>query len=99
LAAIEAARAKHSTEQQIAIRIVWKYVSPGSVGCSLGALGIAVKLNKYSENARYELKPWIVEAALERLDQRLSVEDQRLVVEATHKPDRVGWPEWWEVRP
>src|SRR3954471_12458519 len=63
LAAIEAARASHRAEQQIAIQIVWKYVSPGSVGCSLGALGMAVKLNKYTKNARFELKSWIVEAA------------------------------------
>lgn len=99
LAAIEAARATHRPEQQIIVRIVWKYASPGAVGCSLDALGMAVKRNKYTENARYELKPWIVEAALQRLgSKRLSVEEQTVVVEATHKPDRVRWPEWWEVR-
>jgi hypothetical protein len=59
---------------------------------------MAVKLHKYSESARFELKAWIVEAALERLGgQWLSVEDQKVVVQATHKPDRVKWPEWWRV--
>lgn len=98
LAAIEAARATHSPEQQIAVRIVWKYVSPGSVGCSLDALGMAVKLNKYTDNARFELKPWIVEAALARLGSRqLSVEEQRTIVETTRTPEKVRWPEWWSV--
>ena len=100
LAAIEAARATRPSEQQIPVRFVWKFVTPGAVGCSLDALGLAVKRNKYSENARYELKPWIVEAALARLSsRRLSVEEQRVVVEATYKPDQIKWPEWWEVRP
>jgi len=59
---------------------------------------MAVKLNKYTKDARFELKAWIVEAALERLGgQRLSVEDQRVVVEATHRSDRVKWPGWWSV--
>ena len=98
LAAIEAARATHSPEQQVAVRIVWKSVSPGSVGCSLDALGMAVKFNKYTDHARYELKPWIVEAALARLGRQLTVDEQKVVIEATHKPDRVDWPEWWEVR-
>ena len=100
LAAIEEARSKRQSDVPIIKAIVSKCVSPGSVGCSLDALSLAVKLRKYTENARYELKPWIVEAALARLgSKRLSIEEQRLVVEATHKPDRVKWPEWWEVRP
>ena len=100
LAAIEAARATHSAEQQVPVRLVWKFVTPGSVGCSLEALGMAVKLNKYTDNARFELKPWIVEAALARLGpQRLSLEEQRTVVESTRTPEKVRWPEWWEIRP
>ena len=48
----------------------------------LDALGMAVKLNKYTGKARFELKPWIFEAALARLGhRRLSVEEQRIVVE------------------
>jgi hypothetical protein len=99
LAAIEAARATHSTEQQIAVRIVWKYVSPGSVGCSLDALGMAVKLNKYTDHARYVLKPWIVEAALARMgDRRLTLDEQGVVIAAVQHPQKVTWPDWWTVR-
>ena len=100
LAAIEEARSKRHLDAPIIKGVVCKGVSPGSVGCSLDALALAVKLRKYTKNARYELKPWIVEAALARLgSNRLSVEEQRVVTEATHKPDRVKWPEWWDVRP
>jgi hypothetical protein len=99
LSAIEAARATHACEQQIAVRIVWKYVSPGSVGCSLDALGMAAKLRKYTDQAEYRLKPWIVEAALARIEsRRLSADEQREVVESSQDPEKVRWPEWWSVR-
>lgn len=99
LAAIEAARARRRGDEPPIMRIVWKIVSPGSVGCSIDALGLAVKLNKYSENARYELKPWIVEAALARLgSRRLSEDEQRTVVQSTRTPHKVSWPDWWTVR-
>jgi hypothetical protein len=76
--------------------IVVHYVSPGSVGAALDALGMAAKLKKHSEEAYYKLKPWIVEAALSRLgDRRLTVEEQEVVVRATHTPKTVRWPEWW----
>ena len=100
LAAIEAARARHHGDEPLMVRLVWKSVSPGSVGCSIDALGLAVKVNKYSENARYELKPWIVEAALARLgNRRLSVDEQRTVVESMRTPQKVSWPDWWTVLP
>lgn len=99
LNAIEAARATHTSREPLHVSIVWKGASPGSVGASLDALGMAVKLNRYSESARYELKPWIVQAALARLgSRRLSIEEQRIVVESTRTPEKVQWPEWWEVR-
>jgi len=60
---------------------------------------MAVKLNKYTENARFELKPWIVEAALGRLGSRqLTVDEQRTIVGSTRTPEKVRWPEWWSVR-
>lgn len=100
LAAIEAARARRGGDEPLIVHLVWKSVSPGSVGCSIDALGMAVKLNKYSQNARYELKPWIVDAALARLgDRRLSVDEQRTVVESTRTPQKVNWPQWWTVLP
>jgi hypothetical protein len=60
---------------------------------------MAVKINKSLESARYQLRPWLVAAALERLgDRRLSVEEQQTVVKATRSPDQVQWPDWWTVR-
>ena len=41
------------TETSTITRIIWKSVSPGSVGCSVDALGMAVKLRKYSDDAEY----------------------------------------------
>ena len=70
MAAIEAQALGIRLSNRIAVRLVWKFVSPGSVGCSLDALGMAVKLNKYTGKARFELKPWIVEAARARLGHR-----------------------------
>ena len=99
LAAIEEARSKRQSNAQIFTHIVCKTVSPGSVGCSLDALGMAVKLRKYSDAAAYQLKPWLVELALARLGlRRLSVSEQKTVVDATATPEKVQWPEWWTVR-
>lgn len=101
LAAIEAARSKHIANEPSQVRLIWKSVSPGSVGCGIEPLGIAKKLNRYSEaGARLELKPWVVEAALARLgERRLNIEEQQIIVEATHRPKVVQWPSWWAVRP
>ena len=52
LAAIEEARSKRQFGAQHIGRIVCKGASPGSVGCSLDALGMAVKLRKYSDAGR-----------------------------------------------
>ena len=99
LAAIEGARARRPASLLQPITVVWKVVSPGSVGCALDALKMAQKLNGHSEHGRYRLNPWIVEAALERLgSRRLSVDEQRVVVGATRTPEKVKWPVWWSVR-
>jgi hypothetical protein len=61
---------------------------------------MVVKINRYSPSGYYKLKPWIVQAALERLgNRRLTVEEQQLVIEATQFPDKVQWPEWWCATP
>jgi hypothetical protein len=60
---------------------------------------MAVKLRKYTDDARYELKPWVVELALSRLGTSgLSISEQRTIVDATAKPEKVRWPDWWAVR-
>ena len=96
LAALETARLAKRRGQMMSTDIIVHYVSPGSVGTALDALGMAAKLKRYSDDAYYKLKPWIVEAALERLgDRRLSLEEQEAVVRATHTPKKVRWPSWW----
>lgn len=98
LAAIEAARASSGRDKPMIGGITSRLVNPGSVGTGLDALGMAIKLNKHSENAVYKLKPWIVEAALARLGKRqLTIEEQEIVFRATHSPKQVRWPDWWSV--
>lgn len=48
---------------------------------------------------RAMLMPWIVQAALGRLtDLRLTPQEQAAVVQSTSTPEKVVWPEWWEIR-
>ena len=98
LAAIEDARANRPAADQTFIRRI-VFVGMG-IGCVLRDLGLAVKTNRHSEqNARWWLKPWIVEAALARLGSRqLSPAEQREVWNATQKPQTVAWPDWWTER-
>lgn len=99
LAAIEAARSVGRRDDPITISIVVHYVTPGSVGPALDALGMAVKLNKSLKSARYQLRPWLVDAALKQLGERhLTAEEQRTVVKVTRSPEKVQWPDWWAVR-
>ena len=45
------------------------------------------------------LEPWLVEAALARLGgRRLTLAEQRTVVDATRTPAKVRWPDWWQVK-
>lgn len=98
LAAIEEARANRPVADQTFIRRII-FVGMG-IGCILGDLGMAIKTNRHSEqNARWWLKPWIVEAALARLeDDRLTPAEQREVWNATRTPESVRWPSWWTER-
>ncbi|MGN3973662.1 DUF5681 domain-containing protein [Tsuneonella sp. SYSU-LHT278] len=65
----------------------------------IDALGIATKKYPRDESrVRWELNPWIVEAALARMGrQQLSIEEQREVFANTRAPGKVEWPGWWEV--
>lgn len=48
---------------------------------------------------RWEISPWIVEAALEPMgSRRLSKEEQREIWKNTRSPQTVSWPDWWAVR-
>jgi hypothetical protein len=97
LAAIEHAREQHNAGlggPRISV-IVREIVEPGSVTSALQPLRMARKLDPYRETAQIALEPWLVEAALARLDRRLSPADQRTIVKATRTPHRVRWPDWW----
>lgn len=65
---------------------------------ALEILRMGRKVDRYRPSAKMKLEPWIVEAALARLDVPLSVEDQRKVFEATRTPKKVRWPAWWTVQ-
>jgi hypothetical protein len=98
LAVIEENKERSSTHGAISA-IVRVGVAPGSVVSALGPLRMATKLDPYRETARMALEPWLVEAALARLDRRLNAADQRTIVKATRTPHRVRWPHWWTEHP
>jgi hypothetical protein len=94
---IEQARERRGPEGPLTI--VRTIVDPGSVTYALLPLRIARKLDPYRETARIMLEPWIVEAALARLDRTLSPAEQQTIVRATRTPHKVKWPEWWTEHP
>lgn len=98
LAAIETARASGGT--QGAGDILRVILVTYGVGMVLMTPGMGVKLNPFNkERFRWELQPWIVEAALARLAGRvLTADEQREVWHVTRRPKTVDWPEWWTCR-
>ncbi len=73
-------------------------VARGSINPALEPLRTAKKIDRYRDTARFLLEPWIVQAGLDRLDERkLSPEKQQEIVSATRTPNKVKWPNWWEV--
>ena len=99
LAMIEQASERHSVGGSRVSVIVRAIAAPGSITSALEPLRMARKLDPYRETARMALEPWLVEAALARLDQKLSPADQRIVMKATRMPHKVRWPEWWSEHP
>jgi hypothetical protein len=99
LDAIEAARARRPGDYQPLKTIAIVPIKQGT-STLLDTLGIAIK--KYPKDearVRWELNPWIVEAALARLGKRRLTEDeQREVWANTRTPHKVRWPAWWVVR-
>lgn len=79
--------------------IAVKFIATG-IDSILDTLGMAVlKYSNDEARARWELEPWIVEAALERLgDDTLSLTEQSIVWQATRTPHRVKWPKWWTIK-
>src|SRR5260370_12124825 len=99
LGLIEEITARRSTPRGFISSIVHMIVAPGSVTSALAPLRMARKLDPYRETARMALEPWLVEAALARLNRKLSPADQRTIVKATRTPHKVRWPEWWSEHP
>lgn len=98
LAAIETARAgRPSTHDNRMLRIVFVIYGIGGV---LRTLGMGVKRNPLdAKRVRWELQPWIVQAAIDRLGERvLSPEEQLQVWNVTRTPAKVNWPAWWSEK-
>jgi Family of unknown function (DUF5681) len=74
-------------------------VNPGSVTHAAELLRMAKKLDPYRETARMALEPWLIEAALGRLDRKLNPAEQQTIVKATRTPNKVRWPDWWSEFP
>jgi hypothetical protein len=99
LAVIEYAKERIRALHGFIRTLTYVMVVPGSVTYALMPLRMAKKLDPYRETARLALEPWLVEAALARLDCKLSPEEQRIVLKATRTPHKVRWPEWWSEHP
>lgn len=96
LEAIEKARAWRGDDLPVISKFIVHFIGDG-VDAVIGTLGMAVLRYPTDEaRVRWELNPWIVEAALARLgSSRLTVEEQREVWANTRTPHKVLWPEWW----
>lgn len=99
LDAIEQARSARGDDLQTIDTIIVSTVSLGA-DAILGSLSLAKKKFPNDEKrVRWELNPWVVEAALERLgDEQLSEDQQREIWNATRMPHKVAWPDWWIVK-
>jgi hypothetical protein len=100
LASIEQARASREgpADDITVIRLIVR-------GCGVCGpiedLGMGARINPASkEKVRLELKPWIVQAAVDRMaPNELSPDEQATVLASTRTPGKVAWPEWWQMRP
>ena len=99
LAAIGAARSKRPVDDD-SLTITRIIIVAFGPGVALARLGMGVKKHAQDElRVRWELKSWIIEAALARMGTRsLTEEQQREVWNAAHKPETVAWPAWWSYR-
>lgn len=62
--------------------------------------GLGIHINRSDkEKVRLLLKPWIVQAAVDRMSpNHLSVDEQAVIVASTRSPEKVVWPHWWKAR-
>jgi hypothetical protein len=99
LAMIAEAKRHRNASQPFPSAIVRVILDPGSVTLALEQLRMARKFDPYRETARMALEPWLVEAALARLNRTLSPAEQQTIVQATRTPHKVRWPDWWSELP
>lgn len=99
LEAIEKARAARGEDRESIKVIIMTSVSSGA-DAILEKLDLArLKYPTDEKRVRWEISPWVVEAALARLGRRqLSTYEQREVFANTRTPDKVRWPKWWSSR-
>lgn len=99
LASIEQARSARRMQEDEVMTIRMTIRSFG-LCCIVQDLGMAHRVNATSkERVRLELKPWIVQAAVDRMKpNQLKRDEQAIVVASTRTPEKVVWPEWWEAR-
>lgn len=99
LDAIEAARASRGDMAEHLQVIVFKPVWSGA-DAILDTLGLAtLKFPEDEQRSRWEINPWVVEAALARLGSRtLTNDEQKEVWRNTRLPHKVSWPSWWTER-
>ena len=99
LDAIENARSERGDDRHAIDTIILSAVSSGA-DAILEPLGLAkMKYPADKQRVRWELNPWILDVALQRLgERRLTVEEQQEVWSAARTPSKVSWPEWWEVK-
>lgn len=98
LASIEQARASRSAAEGTQVHVI--IFRMFGIGCVVEDLGMALRINQHSKDGvRLMLKPWIVEAAVQRMKAgQLSLDEQKTVMASTRSPQKVRWPEWWTVR-
>ena len=75
------------------------FVHPAGCTEALELLRMGRRLDLHRESVRTVLEPWLIEEAIDRLDRRLTIEEQEMVLRATRTSKKVRWPDWWEVRP
>lgn len=97
LAAIEQARTRRDdgntfTAIQVTIRGF-------GICCIVEDFGMAVRQHPTNEaKTCLKLKPWIVQAAVDRMSAgQLDPTQQATVIASTQTPEKVHWPDWWTV--
>ncbi len=97
LGTMEQADAVGWTVRPNAVRRIERVIlAKGWICSALEPLRMATTLDRFRDTARMMLEPWLVQEALNRLsDERLTLEQQKVVFATTRTPAKVKWPEWW----